>query len=101
MREKQVDSWNPKWLSLPGAMMWTVTRDETLTRKVDERADNDHNILFTIDLQLAWEKAQTGSDRRCFVDSKDAWRELRSLIADEKIIAEGLSLVIHVRCTRG
>jgi hypothetical protein len=89
---RQGSTWNPAWLSLPGAMMWVVTRDESLTKIADSQTDNDHSIELGISCHLAQEKARTGQSCRTFIESKDAWPEVRRLIADEKILAEGRSL---------
>jgi hypothetical protein len=91
-KPQQATTWNTNWLSLPGALMWVVTRDNRLARIVDEQTDNDCRITLGISIHLAQEQAQTGESRRLFVEIADAWPALRRLIADDKIVAEGRSL---------
>lgn len=88
----QAITWNPNWLSLPGAIMWVATRDQTLTRKADEALNNDRGIKLGVHVRLASEKVLTGEQRTLHIEIEAAWPALRRLIADERIVAEGRSL---------
>jgi hypothetical protein len=87
--------WNPAWLSLAGAITWVVTRDMALTKSADERPNNDFGTILGISLHLAQESKLTGQPVNQQIRLADAWPKLRSLIADEKIVAEATPMVFN------
>jgi hypothetical protein len=88
-----IAQWKPTWLSLAGAIMWVVTRDARLTKFLDDRPNNDHNIILAVAAALAIQQGKTMQPVPKHVQIDDAWPAIRRLIADEKIIAEGRSVL--------
>ncbi|MEQ1717888.1 MAG: hypothetical protein ABL907_18245 [Hyphomicrobium sp.] len=85
-------TWTPTWLSLAAAMMWVVSRNAPLTKTVAFGSGSDCSIELGISGLLAYDEMEAGQRDR-FIEIVDAWPALRRLIADEKILAEGRSIL--------
>jgi hypothetical protein len=81
------------WLSLSAALMWVLTRDAALTERLADDPRSDEGVLLKIVTRLAAEEVYHGFEpTRFFPSAEDAWHAVRSLIAEEKIEAEGPSI---------
>ena len=82
-----LQDWNPNWLSLGGAMMWTITRDHQETQLADKLGAGSRGaIKLGIAAQLAYREHETGSRPRFHVKISEAWLVIRRLIADETCV---------------
>lgn len=85
--------WKPTWLSLPAAITWVVTRDMALTKSANQRPNSDRGMIIGICAALALEQSKRGQPVGQHVDANKAWPAIRRLIADEKIVAQGKSML--------
>ena len=82
-----------KWLTLPAGLIWAMTRNVDLTKKVQADPKAFKHITLGIAAYLATEKVIGGQALPTYFDNvSDAWLAIRDLIADENLIAEGQSI---------
>jgi hypothetical protein len=77
------------WLTLAAGLMWAITRNVNLTKKIQSDRKAFENIDLSIATHLAGEEVYVRKLPAYFANVDEAWLAVRDLIADEKIRAEG------------